>query len=57
MKGERKEDAPVLEEGALSSLLDLGNTLDGLESGLDELSIVSHGNVSSLLELEGGILV
>lgn len=47
---------PVLPECLLPPRPDLGNPVHSLERGGDEFSVVSNGNVSSLLELERGVL-
>ena len=44
-----------LVEGALSPLPDLGYTAHGLEGGLDEIAVVSHGHVAALSEGEGRV--
>ena len=47
---------PVLEESTFSPRSDFSHSLHCLDSGLDQLSVVSNGNVSTLFELDRRIL-
>ena len=49
-------DAPVLPEYMLPPLLDLGDTLHGLDRSLDQVAVVAYWYVSSLFEVDGGVL-
>ena len=52
----RMNYAPVLPESPLPPGFDLGNSLHSLDGSRYQLPVVPDGNVSSLLELERGVL-
>lgn len=52
-----RDDQPVLEESTLSPRFDFSHSFNHLDCRLDQFSVISYRNISSLFEIDRGVLL